>query len=244
MHVTVQDVVLGFPLISTSKRWPASQHLIQHTSKTVDIRAVINLLGLNLLGTHIFWRPDIGPELGVSWLAHHQSNAEIDKTYVSIGLDEDIRGLHIPVNHALAMGKVQGIEYLTGDGQGLGQVKTAPLCDHICERSAGDIGHNQIRNTIQEKEVAHGSNVRMLQTGHHLRLLEEALLEVRALGGMPIDRLHGDGIVEILMTRTPDRPRTAGPDLLFQDIITNALSRFQSPPPALAPEAPIRLRPA
>jgi hypothetical protein len=56
---------------------------------------------LNLLRTHIFWRPDVRPEPGVSFLSHHQSNAEINEICMLIWPHEDIRRLYVPMNHDL-----------------------------------------------------------------------------------------------------------------------------------------------
>src|SRR5215831_13267753 len=84
MQVAAHDLVLRLSYILTTEGRLTSQHLIQYTSETVDIGAVIDLLRLNLLRTHILWRPDIRPEPGITLLAHHQSNAEINEIGILI----------------------------------------------------------------------------------------------------------------------------------------------------------------
>src|SRR5262249_39655369 len=125
MQVAAHDIVLRLPCILTSKRWPARQHLIQHTSETIDICTVINPIWLNLLRAHIFRRTHVRPKPGASLLSHDQSNSEINEICMLIWPHEDIRWLHVPVNHTPAMGKIQRLEYATRDGQDLVQRKTA-----------------------------------------------------------------------------------------------------------------------
>src|SRR5712692_6080023 len=79
IQVAAHNIVLGLSCILTAKRWPASQHLIQHTSETIDICTVINPIRSNLLRAHIFRRTNVRPKLGVSLLSHDQSNSEINE---------------------------------------------------------------------------------------------------------------------------------------------------------------------
>ncbi len=110
-----QKIVWGV----SCKRWFADEQFVKHATERIDIAARIKALAADLLGGHIGASPfhlALSAEEFAKSGFRFLRDGEVDEFYQSIAIDEDIVGLDIAVNVALAVEVVEGFADLFDDG--------------------------------------------------------------------------------------------------------------------------------
>ena len=109
--MAVHAIEVGLAFIQAAEGGKTGQHFVNHTAETIDIGSMIDLIGSDLLGTHIFQGTDIGAKLGHAGRAENQCDTKIDQIWMPVRPQQYIGRLNVPVNHTPAVGKIQCFEY-------------------------------------------------------------------------------------------------------------------------------------
>ena len=103
---------------AASVRRMARQHLVQHAAERVDVGARGDLLlGGRLLGAHVVRRAERQAGLGhppAGRRAHRQRDAEVGDHRPAV-LQQDVLGLDVAVDHAVAVRVVERVGHVGGD---------------------------------------------------------------------------------------------------------------------------------
>ena len=177
----------------------ARQHAVEDNTQGVQVGASIEGVTLNLLRGHEqrgaqggFWFGHLGrltdlvddPEIE----DFHEVPQEI------IWGDEQVGGLEVPVNQALAVGFHQPGADLLGDGDGPGWRKGSGLCEHLTQALALEVLHDDIIAGLRVLAVVeHPDDVGLAEPSAEGGLQEEPPTEFRvgvALGQEQLDRHH------------------------------------------------------
>ncbi len=101
------------------ERRAAGDELVQHDAERVDVAALVHGQALGLLGGEVRRRAHHGTGLGEVVLASNgHGDTEVGDLHVVVGGDEDVAGLHVAVDDAVAVGEPQGGGDVRSDGRG------------------------------------------------------------------------------------------------------------------------------
>ena len=131
----------GFPLEGR----PPGEHLVGDAPERILIREARRLAG-PLLGTHVPRRSHRRPCGGQALSRADLGHAEVRDHRHPLDVDDDIRGLQIPMDHLTAVGVRQGSRRVVDDG--LGGVDCEPpfVVENGVERATLDVLHDEEDN--------------------------------------------------------------------------------------------------
>jgi len=175
----------------------AGEHLVEHDAEGVDVGARIGLAGV-LLGGHVVGgaHDDIGPGEAAGGTGGGAGEAEVGELGAPILGEEDIGGLDVAVDDALAVRELQGIANLAGDGEGLLGIESGPAQD-AAEVGAVHVFHDEIEVALAGlAEVVHGDDAAMLELGEGAGFALKAGEEIAVGGEFGGEELDGDGAIE------------------------------------------------
>ena len=166
----------------------ATQALVEEDTERVEVRARVDLHGLDLLGRHVLRGSEDGACLGeVGALAGCRllGEAEVDETgdllAVLAGHQHDVVGLEIPVDEAPLVGGAEAAGDLGDDGQRRLRGEAAgALREASSERLALEELHGHVTERLDAvlaaAVVEDGDDVGVVDLGREARFAEEALL--------------------------------------------------------------------
>ena len=97
------------------ERRPQRQQLVEGRSQAVDVGAAVDGAGAGLLGTHVSRRAEQAVVVGQARVGQPASQAEVGHPDVPLGIDQQVGGLDVAVDHSLVVGVRQGIGRLETD---------------------------------------------------------------------------------------------------------------------------------
>ena len=114
--------------LSPVKGGSAGDHLVEHDPERVDVAAGVDGLALGLLGREVGGRAHDRAGLGeaLARLADGPGDAEVGHLDLAGVVDQDVAGLDVAVDHAAAVGEVQGAGHVRADGGRPGRRSRAP----------------------------------------------------------------------------------------------------------------------
>ena len=108
---TVSDLVDQAAAAAVSVGRPQRQHLVEGEAQAVDVAA--GVVGApELLRRHVLQRADDIAAVGQVRLLHRLGQAEVRDPHHAVGVQDQVGGLDVPVQGALAVGIVQGVGHL------------------------------------------------------------------------------------------------------------------------------------
>ncbi len=156
----------------------AHQHLVDHRAERVDVAARVDLsIRRRLFGTHVLRRAQRQPGLGdaiATGRGDRQRDPKIRHHRLAF-LQQDVARLDVTVNHVAAVRVLQRRRHLRSDLDGL--VHGQLLLDRnlVAQRLALDVRHHVVEEALRFARIVERQDVRVLQVGGDLDLVEEAL---------------------------------------------------------------------
>jgi len=163
------------------ERRTSGEHFVKHATERVEIGTRINCVTLGLFGREVGGCTH--DRTGLSEIhccvasSRGLRDAEVGDLHLTRRRDEDVAGLHITMNNAIAMSKAESSSNVGGDFGGAVGMKRTFGANDFRERSALDILHNNEVRAVLLTPVVHRNNVRLIQIGGSLRLTTETFNE-------------------------------------------------------------------
>ena len=155
----------------------AGEHLVQHAAQRVDIASGGDLpLAHRLFRAHVVGRAEGHASLGHPGAggAHRQRNAEVGHEGRAV-VQQDVLGLDVPVDDAMAVGVVERRRRLGRDPQGVGHRELLLATDPVADRLPLYERHDIVEETVGVPRVDQAEDVGVLQVGRRLDLGQEPL---------------------------------------------------------------------
>ena len=146
-------------------------------------------------------------------------NAEVHHLDAAVGQQHDVLGLDVPVDNALAVGMVQGLQDLGNEVDGLfpGE-RAAPLVQILFQGDAVDVFHDDILDLVTHRHVIHLDDMWVIQDRDRLGLVLEPLDQFRVFHELRPQDLDGHYPVLFQVAGTVYVGHTAYADQTFQQI--------------------------
>ena len=188
----LRDVLHGHGQgVSGGKGQAPGQHLVEHDTAAVDIRFGRGRLALRLLGREVGDGAQDDTGGGLPRAGQGARNAEVTHFHLIGGREQYILWLNVTVDHAVAVGEVEGVAELTGNDDGPGEREPALAGDDLLEGAALDVLHDDVIRVIVAAQIVDGHDAGVRQTGGELGLLLEAA--------------HQRGLATVLLMQDLDR---------------------------------------
>ena len=219
LHVLVGD---GDGRVA-GERWRADQQLVEDAPERVDVRARIDGLAAGLLGAEVgggaHHRADLG-EVLVGVGGDRPGDAEVGDLHQAGGGDEDVAGLHVAVDDAVAVGEAErGGDVGADVGHAVG-VERALGAQDVGERAPVDVLHDDEVGAVGLAPVVDADDVGVVEVGGRGGLPPEPLDERLVGGELREQDLHGDRAVEQLVPGEEHLGHAAAPEAAVQLVAT------------------------
>ena len=180
----------------------AREHLVQHASEGVDVRAGGDLpLAHRLLRAHVVRGPQGHARLGhpgPASLAGGERDAEVGHQRRVI-VEQDVLGLDVAVDHAVAVRVVQRGGDLLGDADGIRHGELLLAGQAFAQGLPFDEGHDVEQEAVGLARIEQREDMGVLQVGRELDLGQEPLGADHG-GELGAEYLHGHptGVADVL----------------------------------------------
>ena len=197
-RLVVQDVVEDGVAVGAEGAG-VGEELVEHEPDREHVAAMIGDARVDLLGRHVVRRPHDGADarqfLLAGALLADPRDAEVENLDDAVGVDLDVRRLHVAMDDAGAVRVGQAAAHVLDDAQlpGDGQTRTA-LHDGP-ERLARHVLHHDVRRVVVLADLEHRHDVGVAQAPGRARLAGEALAQLRAVEAVA-QQLDGDEAVD------------------------------------------------
>ena len=169
------DVLTGDISWRVSAEWSrAGQHFVQHHGERVHVASWSDLATLCLLWGQVGGCAHdgavFGGEIGFTVPDQRLRDSEVRQLYLAFLGDQDIAGLYVHVDHALAMSSIEGGSHVDGDvGSAVGRHWPFAAQD-VTETSSLDVLHHDEWCSFVLTLIEHTNDVLMVEAGNHLCL--------------------------------------------------------------------------
>ncbi len=195
------------------ERPPPTERLVQHDAEAVDVRAGGRRLSSDLLGREVAGRGRRRGGAGLGVPGH----AEVREVRTVLVVEEDVRRLHVAVDHPLGVRGAERAGHLRGHGDEPIGGKGA-TAERVGEAAAAQPAHHEVGAVRLPPVVVEGDDVGVLEAGDQLRLGLEAADEVGIVGELGPDDLDGHLAADLRLGRPVDDSEAPPADLLQQSV--------------------------
>lgn len=157
-------------------RHAPEQQLMEHDTERVQVGATVERQSTRLFGTHVVRRADDGAGVRHARVVGGTRNAEVGEHRGAVFAQQDVVGLDVAVDHALALGIAQRRGDLARHAQREGQVARRAVAGQ--HRAAGQVFHRDVVGITHPSDVVHLHHVRVLELGRDSGFAQEALTEL------------------------------------------------------------------
>ena len=196
------------------ERHPARDHLEEDRAQRVDVRPLVGVLALDLLGRHVLGRPDDHSLGGHAGGAQGAGDPEVHDLGVPLFIHHDVLGLEVPVDDAQVVGLGQPFADLLGDGDRSAGRQRPGLLDQPLEVLPRHILHRDEQLLAVLVELVHPADVLVGDPAGQLDLVPEAVNRLLVEGDIGVENLEGDLLADFLIVGAVDDAHPAGAQLL------------------------------
>ena len=159
--------------VDPAERRLAHQHLEQHAAQAVDVAPAVEVLdSLDLLRAHVGRRADDVRRSEDLRRADRPGDAEVRHQRVA-RVQQDVRGLDVPVHHLGAVRVAQRVGDLARDLERVVDRQLALPGQALAQRLALDVGHDVVHQAVGLVRVVERKDVGMVEPGRDLNLAQE-----------------------------------------------------------------------
>ena len=185
-HDLINPLINGDSLrwrVENARRNFSAEHLVKHHAQTINIRSVIDPNPLLLLGSHVVRRPKDHPRHRLPPLLRclrtiHPRQSEVRHFDSALRVHQNVRGLNIPMNHALGMRILQSLTHPNNDFQRLRRLKRRRLNQMMKRRSLNKL-HDEVKVPLGSfTKVKDQNNVRVVHLRHRLGLPDKPIAKI------------------------------------------------------------------
>ncbi len=179
------------------ERNAARQHFVEDDPQRINIRPLIRLFALHLLGRHVFRRPDHHPSARDPFASERPGDPEVHDPGVPVLVDHDVLRLEVPVDDPQTMGLGQSLAELLGDRDGPAYAERARLADEPLQVLARNILHGDEGRALGPAQVEHPADVAVTDLPGEFQLVRETLDRLPIEGDLRLEELEGDLLLDV-----------------------------------------------
>ncbi len=198
---------------------PTTQQLVEHHPGGVDVGRWAQVEALGLLGRHVRRRAEDLAGLGGQGLAaaDHPGDAEVGDLEHAFSREEEVLGLHVPVQHAVLVGVLEPIGGGHGDRTRCRRGEAA-VGEVVPDRPPRKLLHHQQAQAVPLHVVVDGDDVGVGHGRQHPGLGHEAGPDRRVRGQERRKLLDGDFAAELAVAPGAHHAEAATTEL-FADLV-------------------------
>ena len=225
MGPELRDVVISL------ERNLAGEQLVEDAAEGVDICSSVDLLAPDLLRSHVVERSDplaSGREAAVRRSSLRQPEIrQIRVLSAAPSGHQDVRRLHVPVDKPALVSRIERGSHLRNNACRARRVERSLGCEEAPQVRAVDEAHRDVEDALLLAGRVHRDHVRVIQGRRELRLADEALAEVVAVGQRLADHLQRDGPTERNLGGPVDHAHAATANFRFDPEVAQDRTRRQ-----------------
>ena len=178
--------------VARRERHLARRRLEERHAEGIEVHAGVERASLGLLGRQVLRRPDRHVDAGGGDVAGERAgDAEVRDHRAAVGVEQDVVGLQIAVDHAASVREAEPLGHVAGDAHDVRLGERALALQPGGERIGAQV-HPEVHVVAGAGHEADTDDVRVLKLCRGLGLVAEAALELRVAGVARHEHLHGD----------------------------------------------------
>jgi hypothetical protein len=202
--LTVQH---SYGRIGLEWKGPCQQTIEDHADR-IQIRPSVDFLGEHLFRRHVGRRPYHVTVHGHVFGTAHARHAEVHDLDAAGVSHHHVRGLHVAMHHAGAMGMFERRQDPIAQVGGAGRGQRSHASGELLEGLAADQLHHHQELRLRAEQLVDGGDFRVIEPSEDRRFGAEALQDV-GLGKAPVEGLDGHFAPERLVHGPVDHARAA-----------------------------------
>jgi hypothetical protein len=176
----------------------AGAHRVDRAAQAEQVGPVIDGLTAGLLRGHVVRGTGDDAALRQTRVGHRPGQPEVrDLHPLDRVLQQDVRRFDVAVHEPLGMGRGQARGRLVSDPQDLQQFEGPLAVEPVLQRAAGDVFHDQVRQSVRLLHVVYGDNVLVDDGRGGVGLAAEPLTRRTAARQHRRDHLHRHEPVQV-----------------------------------------------
>ena len=199
----------------------AGEHLVQDGGERVDVAARVDEpVSRRLFRAHVLWRAERQAGLGEP-RARRSGDGECDpevRHHRLVVLEQDILGLDVAVDHAVAMRVVERRGDVGGEADGFVNRELPLPLEPTPQRFAFHVGHHVVDQAAGLAGIKQRQDMRVLQVGGDPDLTQEAI-DPEHGGELGAQHLHGDVTVVLEIPGEVHGRHPTGAELTFNGVL-------------------------
>src|SRR5208337_620515 len=134
---------------------------------------------------------------------------EIRELDLAFGRDHQVRGLEVPVDHALVMSVLKGIAKLDRQIDDLAPGQLSSILEHPLQGHALHVLHREVGRSLESSTGQPANDVGMPELLEDLCFALEPIEDLTLLGELAVNDLHGGWAAGRLLGRAEDNTHRA-----------------------------------
>ena len=221
------------------------RHLVEHRAERVEVAARVDVLAASLLGGHVGDGPHHGSRARELVLRARRrlqrvdarerpgllGQAEVEQLRLAAVGHEDVRGLDVPVDDSLGVGRIERVGDLRPEVEDALRLHRL-AADRVLQRLALHPLHHDEGVALVLGDVVDHADVRMREGGAGARLARESFPRLRARGHVLGQQLEGHAAAQARVLGLVDHTHAAPSELGEDPVVGERLAdhRCGSPP--------------
>ena len=195
------------------------QALVQQAGERVQVGAAVHRLAFELLGCEVGGRAErAAVQQRAALVDEAAGEAEVCDVHVLAGVEQDVGRLHVAVDEAARVRRVQRARDLRADPDGPCRVERPFAAQQHCQIAPLDVAHGQVEAAVYVARVVDRDGVRVLERRCQLALAQEPFTEALVQSQLRGDELDRHRPLQPAVIRPVDDSHPALADQLFQPV--------------------------
>ena len=216
-------------VVIARERHLAGERLVEHGAEGVDVGPAVDVVAAQLLGRHVIERPNPlarGGQAAFRGAPLGQPEVgEVDVLAPAAWRDQDVRRLHVAVDEAALVCRVEGGRDLGDHTGGPQRVELALGGHQRAQVGAVDVAHRDVQNAVGLARGKDRNHVRMVERSGEPGLANEAVTEGDVVRQAARDHLQGDRSAQGNLYGAVHDAHAAAPHLVFDFEVAEGRAR-------------------